>query len=70
MKNTEIAEIFNNIADLFEIKGDNPFRIRAYRKAAYTFAALGKDVSSLSADELMEIPGIGHDLAGKTEEYL
>ncbi len=70
MKNTEVAEVFNNIADLLEIKGDNPFRIRAYRKAAFTLTEFGKDVSSLTPDELMEIPGIGHDLAAKTEEYL
>jgi DNA polymerase (family 10) len=34
MKNQEIARIFNDIADLLEIKGENPFRIRAYRRAA------------------------------------
>lgn len=70
MKNTEIAGIFNNIADLLDIKGDNPFRIRACRKAAFTLATLGKDVLSLSSDELMKMPGIGRDLAAKTEEYL
>ena len=70
MKNAEIAGIFNNIADLLEIKNENPFRIRAYRKAALNIAELGKDVSSLFAEELLEIPGIGHDLAAKIEEYL
>jgi DNA polymerase (family 10) len=70
MKNADIAQIFNNIADLLEIKNENPFRIRAYRKAALNIAELGKDVSSLSAEELLEIPGIGHDLAAKIEEYL
>lgn len=70
MKNTEIAGIFNNIADLLDIKGENPFRIRAYRKAAFNITGLGKDVSSISAAELLEIPGVGHDLAAKIEEYL
>lgn len=70
MKNTEIAGIFNDIADLLEIKGENPFRIRAYRNAAFNITALGKDISVLSAEELLEIPGIGHDLAAKIEEYL
>ena len=70
MKNTEIAGIFNNIGDLLEIKGENPFRIRAYRKAAFNIVELGKDISSLSAEELLEIPGVGHDLAAKIEEYL
>ena len=73
MKNTEIAGIFNNIADLLEIRGENPFRIRAYRKAAFNITGLGKDISSISANsakELLEIPGVGHDLADKIEEYL
>lgn len=70
MKNTEIAGIFNNIADLLEIKGENPFRIRAYRKAAFNITGIGKDISSISAVELLEIPGVGHDLAAKIEEYL
>jgi DNA polymerase (family 10) len=70
MKNTEIAGIFNNIADLLEIKGENPFRIRAYRKAAFIITALAKEISSLSEEELLELPGVGHDLAAKIEEYL
>ncbi|MDH4232519.1 MAG: DNA polymerase/3'-5' exonuclease PolX [Nitrospirota bacterium] len=70
MKNADIAQIFNNIADLLEIKNENPFRIRAYRRAALNIAELGKDVSSLSAEELQEIPGIGRDLAAKIGEYL
>ncbi|MEW6109672.1 MAG: DNA polymerase/3'-5' exonuclease PolX [Nitrospirota bacterium] len=70
MKNAEISNIFNNIADLLEIKGENPFRIRAYRKAAFNIDSLGKDVSLLSKEELLKIPGIGSDLAGKIVEYL
>jgi DNA polymerase (family 10) len=69
MKNAEIAAIFNNIADLLEIQGENPFRIRAYRKAAFNVGSMGKDVSSLSKEDLMETPGIGSDLAGKIQEY-
>ncbi len=70
MKNLEISAIFNKMADLLEIKGDNPFRIRAYRKAAFNIESLGRDVSLLSKEELTDIPGIGEDLAGKIEEYL
>jgi DNA polymerase (family X) len=70
MKNQEIAKIFNDIADLLEIKGENPFRIRAYRRAALNLEGLTKDVAGASAKELMEIPGIGQDLAGKIEEYV
>jgi DNA polymerase (family 10) len=70
MKNQEIAKVFNDIADLLEIKGENPFRIRAYRRAAQNIDGLSKDVSETTKDELMRIPGIGQDLSGKIEEYV
>lgn len=70
MKNKEIASIFNDIADILEIKGENPFRIRAYRRAALTLESLSKDVVGTPKEELLKIPGIGQDLAGKIEEYV
>lgn len=70
MKNQEIARIFNDIADILEIKGDNPFRIRAYRRAAQNIDGLPRDIAGLSEEELLGIPGIGQDLAGKIKEYL
>lgn len=71
MKNLEIARAFDLIADLLELKGDNPFRIRAYRRAAQNLETLTEDVQTLAAEErLDEIPGIGPDLAGKIGEYL
>ena len=70
MKNADIASLFNALADLLEIKGENPFRIRAYRRAALAIDGLGKDVAALSEKEFLEIPGIGKDLAGKISEYL
>ena len=70
MKNQEIAKIFNDIADLLEIKGENPFRIRAYRRAAQNIEGLAKDVAEISKDDLLTVPGIGQDLAGKVEEYV
>ncbi len=70
MKNKEIADIFNEIADILEIKGDNPFRIRAYRRAGQHIEGIAKDIASLSHKELLELPGIGKDLADKIEEYL
>ena len=69
MKNQEIARIFNDIADLLEIKGDNPFRIRAYRRAALNVESLTGNIAETSKKQLMAIPGIGQDLAGKIEEY-
>ncbi len=70
MKNQQVANIFNEIADLLELKGENVFRIRAYRRAAQNVDGLTRDVSTLSDEELAAIPGIGKDLIGKIHEYL
>ncbi len=70
MKNQQIASIFNEMAELLELKGENVFRIRAYRRAAQNIDGLSKDVSALSEEELGAIPGIGNDLAAKIHEYL
>lgn len=70
MKNQQIAGIFNEIAELLELKGENVFRIRAYRRAAQNIDGLSKDVSTLTDEELAAIPGIGKDLIGKIHEYL
>jgi len=70
MKNQEIARLFNEIADILEIKGENPFRVRAYRRAAQNIDGFPKDVAEATEEELMEIPGIGQDLAGKVIEYV
>jgi len=70
MRNQVIAKIFNEIADILEIKGDNPFRIRAYRRAAQNIDGLAKDVSEISEEDLRKIPGIGADLADKIQEYV
>ena len=71
LRNTEIASLFNEIADFLEIKGENPFRVRAYRRAAQAMEGLSEDVAAVAArGGLQEIPGIGRDLAGKIQEYL
>jgi len=70
MKNQEIARLFSEMADILEIKGDNPFKIRAYRRAALNIEGLTRNVEDLTRDELMEIPGIGKELAAKIEEYV
>jgi len=70
MRNQEIAKIFNDIADILEIKGDNPFRIRAYRRAAQNIDSFAKDVAETPPEELQKIPGIGADLAAKVQEYV
>ena len=64
MKNAEIAALFSEIADFLEIKGENPFRVRAYRRAAQAMEGLAEDVAALAdRGELLEIPGSGRDLA-------
>ncbi len=67
VQNAEIASMFDQTADLLEIKGENPFRVRAYRRAARTIEGLPQSVRGMLAAEgdLSELPGIGKDLAGK-----
>jgi DNA polymerase (family 10) len=70
--NTDIVKNFNKVADLLEIKGANPFRIRAYRNAARTIGSLSKSVADLIAEDgpLTDFSGIGKDLAEKIEEIV
>ena len=70
--NTEIAEMFSRLAELLEIQGANPFRIRAYRKAAQTIESLPHSMASMLAEgaDLSELPGIGRDLAAKIQEIV
>ncbi len=72
MENIEIAEHLTELADLLEIQGANPFRIRAYRNAVRTLRGLTQPVSQLVADgeDLTELPGIGDDLSGHIRELL
>lgn len=65
--NADIAAAFDEIADLLEIKGDNPFRIRAYRNAARTIGDLGGELRDQveKGEDLTAIAGIGKDLAQK-----
>jgi DNA polymerase (family X) len=70
--NADIAEIFQNIADLLEIQEANPFRVRAYRTAARTVAEHPQSLAGLlqEGNKLPKLPGIGKDLAGKIEEIV
>jgi DNA polymerase (family 10) len=71
MKNSAVAEIFRNIAELLEIKGDNPFRIRAYLRAAENIENLPRDIEDYAGEgRLREISGIGRDLSDKIDEIL
>ncbi len=70
--NSDVAEVFNRIADLLEIKGENPFRIRAYRNAARTIGGLSQSAADLleQGKDLSSLPGIGKDLADKIKEIV
>ena len=68
MDNLVIARVLAEIADLLEIKGDNPFKIRAYRNAAETVTHAPSAVAAMSAADLKALPGIGRDLATKIAE--
>ncbi len=68
MNNAAIARILGEIADLLEIKSDNPFKIRAYRNAADIVANHPHTLADLDAVGLREIPGIGKDLAARIVE--
>ncbi|HVH31590.1 MAG TPA: helix-hairpin-helix domain-containing protein, partial [bacterium] len=71
MKNREIAAVFNDIADMLEVKGESPFRITAYRRAARALEGLTEDIAAVAArEELEEIPGIGKGTAEKIHEFL
>ena len=72
VQNAEIAALLNQEAELLEIQGANPFRVRAYRRAAQTIGALPRSVASILAaeEDLTALPGIGQDLAGKIAEIV
>jgi DNA polymerase (family 10) len=72
VQNAEIAAMFDQTADLLEIKGENQFRVRAYRRAARTIEGLPQSVRSLLAadTDLSRLPGIGKDLAGKIADIV
>ncbi|MBL9094462.1 MAG: DNA polymerase/3'-5' exonuclease PolX [Planctomycetaceae bacterium] len=66
--NAEIADAFDQIADLLEFQGANPFRVRAYRNGARAVSLLSESLASIVADpdrSLKSIEGIGDDLAAK-----
>ena len=71
MDNRQFSTIFHEIASLLELQKDDPFRIRAYRRAAQTFAHLGESLWSMAKrNALEEIPGVGKTLAREIRELL
>lgn len=71
MTNYEIARRFEAIADILEIQGENPFKVRAYRVAAETIDDLEDDLATIHAHgKLRELPGFGDAIASKTADFL
>ena len=73
MENLEVAQVFEEVADLLEIQGANPFRVRAYRNAARTIRDLSESLADICANsdrKLEELAGIGQDLAGKIKSIV
>jgi DNA polymerase (family 10) len=68
--NKSVATIFYETADLMEIKGEDPFRIRSYRRAAEAVDGLSQPLSQLVSEtkKLLEIPGIGKGMAANIQE--
>ncbi|MBM4323907.1 MAG: DNA polymerase/3'-5' exonuclease PolX [Deltaproteobacteria bacterium] len=71
MKNKELADLFERMADILEFKDENPFKINAYRKASRILGDLTQDIEEVAErGELKKISGIGEGIAQKIEEYL
>lgn len=72
VQNSDVADIFNEVADLLEIEGGNPFRVRAYRDAARTVGGHSRRVTEMvqEGEDLSELPGVGKDLAAKIQEIV
>ena len=69
--NQQVASIFRSIADRLGAQRANPYRVRAYRKAADAIEALEEDIADVAARQALEdIDGIGRDLSDKIEEFL
>jgi DNA polymerase (family 10) len=71
MKNAEVAKVFQDIADLLELKGENPFKIRAYQRAVFSLEHLPREVEELVGEgRLREVPGVGEAIAKKITELV
>jgi DNA polymerase (family 10) len=72
MKNSEVAKVFQDIADLLELKGENVFKIRAYQKAARAIEYYPRELKIMIDDgeDLHNIPGVGEAIAKKATELV
>ncbi|HOO17340.1 MAG TPA: helix-hairpin-helix domain-containing protein, partial [Phycisphaerae bacterium] len=64
MTNTEVARVFEDVADLLEIQGADVFRVNAYRRVARTINDLAVDINEIAQrGELAKLPGVGKSSA-------
>ena len=71
MNNKQIAKVFEDIADLLELKGENPFKIRAYQKVVRSIEHLPVEIEQLvKEDKLREVPGVGEAINKKITELV
>lgn len=71
LNNQQIATLFRSMAELLAAQRANPYRVRAYRRAAETLLAQEEDVAEIAKrNALEEIDGIGKDLSEKIVEFL
>jgi DNA polymerase (family 10) len=72
VENIEIAGVLEELGDLLEISGSNPFRIRAYRNAVRTIRGLTRPLSAMveAEEDLTELPAIGKDLSAHIVELV
>jgi len=71
MKNLELSRIFDQIAKMLNIKGENPFKVRAYEKITLVLENLPIDIETIyHQGGLNNIPGVGAGIAKKIEEFL
>ncbi len=71
MTNKDVLAALNRIADLLQLKGEDPFRVRGYQRAADTIRGLTEDLTDVAErGELETLPGIGKAMAAKIEELL
>ncbi|MBI3928283.1 MAG: DNA polymerase/3'-5' exonuclease PolX [Armatimonadetes bacterium] len=71
LENQRAAQIFTEIAEFLELKGENPFKIRAYQRAARAFNGMDRSLAELHASgELLSVPGVGKNIADKVAQLL
>ena len=71
MLNEKVAAILYEVADMLELKGEDPFKPRAYRNAAHTIEEMRQDIEEVYRQaKLHEVPGVGDAIALKVAEII